>query len=216
MKMILLIGGQKGGCGKTNLATNLAAYYVNKGVDLILLDTDKAQNSSAKWAARRGNCENIPKVNSALAHDDIRNIANDLSNRYELIIIDAGGRDSMEFRTALTVANTCLIPFIPSQHDIDTLPLVNDLICQAKTFNQQLIAYTVLSNCPQNKLAREKRLESMPELFKELPELTLLNTRIINRIAYTDSASTGQGVTEMSDPKASSELTQLAKEIFNA
>ena len=59
--MILLIGGQKGGCGKTNLSTNLSAYLVGKGIDLILLDTDKAQNSSAKWAARRRIREDVPK-----------------------------------------------------------------------------------------------------------------------------------------------------------
>lgn len=213
--MIFLIGGQKGGCGKTNLATNLAAYYVNNGVDLILLDTDKAQNSSAKWAALRGNRKNTLKVNAALAHDDIRDITNDLSKRYELIIIDAGGRDSMEFRTALTVADKCLVPFVPSQHDYNTLPLVNDLLTQAKIFNTELKAFAVLSNCPQNKQAREKRLVDIVEMFREFDQLELLNTKIINRIAYTDSASTGKGVYEMSDLKAIEEITGLAKELSN-
>jgi len=211
--MILLIGGQKGGCGKTNLATNLAAYLVGSGVDLILLDTDKAQNSSAKWAARRRSRNDVPKVNSLLAYDDIRDTANDLAERYELVIIDAGGRDSMEFRTALTVADICLTPFVPSQHDMDTLPLVNDLINQARVFNTQLKAYAVLSNCPQNKQAREKRLVDIGEVFEELPEFLLLKTQIINRIAYTDSASTGSGVTEMKDIKAAKEIKQLAGEL---
>jgi len=211
--LILLIGGQKGGCGKTNLATNLAAYLVGNGVDLILLDTDKAQNSSAKWAARRRVRGDVPKVNSILAHDDIRDTANDLAERYELVIVDAGGRDSMEFRTALTVADICLTPFAPSQHDMDTLPLVNDLVNQAKMYNTKLKAYAVLSNCPQNKQAREKRVADIGKMFEELPEFLLLKTQIINRIAYTDSASSGNGVTEMRDEKAAEEIKQLAGEI---
>lgn len=213
--MILTIGGQKGGCGKTNLATNLAAYYVNQGEDLILLDTDKAQNSSAKWAAKRASKEYLPGVNTVLAHDDIRKIADDLSKRYELVIIDAGGRDSMEFRTALTITDYCLIPFVPSQHDFNTLPLVNDLLNQAKMFNTKLKAFAVLSNCPQNKRARENRLENINELFEELPEMKLLKTQIINRIAYLDTASNGQGVTEMNDPQAAEEIINLAGELFN-
>lgn len=213
--MILLIGGQKGGCGKTNLSTNLAAYLVNKGVDLMLLDTDKAQNSSAKWAARRRVQENIAKVNCTLAHDDIRDTAKDLAARYDLVIIDAGARDSMEFRTALTVANICLTPFVPSQHDIDTLPLVNDLINQAKTYNIGLKAFAVLSNCPQHKQAREARLSNIGDVFEDLPEFTLLKTQIINRIAYTDSASSGLGVTEMSDKKAGEEIQNLASEVYH-
>ncbi len=213
--MIILIGGQKGGCGKTNLATNLAAYFVGKSVDLILLDTDKAQNSSAKWAARRRSREDVSKVNSALAYDDIRDTAIDLSERYELVIVDAGGRDSMEFRTALTVADICLTPFAPSQHDIDTLPLVNDLISQAKTFNTKIKAFAVLSNCPQNKQAREKRLANIGDVFEELPEFILLESQIINRIAYTDSASSGKGVTEMTDKKAAEEIKNLAGEIYH-
>lgn len=213
--MILLIGGQKGGCGKSNLATNLSAYLVSTGKDLVLMDTDKAQNSSAKWAARRRSRGDVPKVHCVLAHDDIRDTARDLSNRYELVIIDAGGRDSMEFRTALTVANICLTPFAPSQHDIDTLPLVNDLVSQAKVFNADLRALAVLSNCPQNRQAREKRLADMDSVFEELTEFTLLSTHVVNRIAYTDSASSGQGVTEMGDGKAGAEIKNLAGELLH-
>lgn len=212
--MIILIGGQKGGCGKTNIATNLAACLVNKGKDLILIDTDKHQNSSAKWAARRRMKDNISQVNCVLVHDDIRDTVADLSKRYEIMLIDAGGRDSMEFRTALTVADVCLTPFVPSQHDIDTLSLVGDVIAQSKVYNPKLKAYALLSNCPQNKQAREKRLAHISDIIVELEEFTLLKTQIINRISYTDTASNGLGVVEMQDAKAKNEIESLYSEIL--
>lgn len=212
--MIILIGGQKGGCGKTNTATNLAACLVGKGKDLILIDTDQTQNSSAKWAARRRIRDGVKPVNCVLAHDDIRGTVADLNKRYEIILIDAGGRDSIEFRTALTVADICVTPFAPSQHDIDTLPLVSDVIAQSKVFNPNLKAFALLSNCPQNKQAREKRLQHIAEMVEELGEFTLLETQIINRISYTDTASNGLGVVEMQDDKAKAEIENLCSEIL--
>ena len=39
--MIILIGGEKGGPGKTTIATNLATIRTKKTGDLLLIDTDK-------------------------------------------------------------------------------------------------------------------------------------------------------------------------------
>ena len=38
--MIILIGGEKGGTGKTTIATNLAALRAMAGRDVLLVDTD--------------------------------------------------------------------------------------------------------------------------------------------------------------------------------
>ena len=59
--MIVLIGIEKGGTGKTTLATNLAALRVSKGYEVLLVDTDK-QNSANFWAACR---DEQPTVNPA-------------------------------------------------------------------------------------------------------------------------------------------------------
>ena len=49
----------KGGCGKTTIATQLAAYYANAGKTVLLADHD-AQKSSSDWlAARPAHCAAI-------------------------------------------------------------------------------------------------------------------------------------------------------------
>ena len=212
--MIILVGGQKGGCGKTNVSTNIAAYLAGQGRDLIVVDTDSRQNSSSKWAARRSMASVEPFVNCTGIYDDIRPSVQDFSKRYELVIIDAGGRDSKEFRTGLLVSDICLTPFVPSQHDIDTLPLVDDLIEQTAEFNPKIRAVACFSNCPQNVGAREKRIKKYREaLGEELNNIKLLETEIINRISYTDTAGTGKGVTETSDSKAAEEIMNLVREV---
>jgi cellulose biosynthesis protein BcsQ len=55
--------------------------------------------------------------------------------RYQDILIDAGGRDSVELRAALVVAGHAFIPIQASQFDIWTLSRVNELVNTARGFN---------------------------------------------------------------------------------
>ena len=48
----ILVASSKCGCGKTTIATNLAAYYAIKGEATVLVDTDR-QQSSQRWCAKR-------------------------------------------------------------------------------------------------------------------------------------------------------------------
>ena len=58
--MIVLIGGEKGGTGKSTLATNLAVCLAHRGRDVLLLDCDP-QRSSASWVGvRSANAPDAP------------------------------------------------------------------------------------------------------------------------------------------------------------
>ena len=57
--MIVLIGGEKGGTGKSTIATNLAAYLANRSDDVVLLDAD-SQATAKRWVERRNNSGRIP------------------------------------------------------------------------------------------------------------------------------------------------------------
>ncbi len=50
--MIILIGSQKGGCGKSTIAINIAAYLAKHNKDIVLVDADP-QQSSANWVKDR-------------------------------------------------------------------------------------------------------------------------------------------------------------------
>jgi chromosome partitioning protein len=43
--MIILIGGEKGGTGKTTVATNLSACLASAGRDVLLVDADRQGTS---------------------------------------------------------------------------------------------------------------------------------------------------------------------------
>ncbi|WP_426393937.1 ParA family protein [Ralstonia sp. R-29] len=50
--MIVLVAAEKGGVGKSTIASNLAVYLAHKEVDVVLLDTDE-QATCARFVERR-------------------------------------------------------------------------------------------------------------------------------------------------------------------
>jgi chromosome partitioning protein len=50
--MIITVGGEKGGAGKTTIAVHLAALCVAEGIDTLLVDADEQQTAN-RWSMRR-------------------------------------------------------------------------------------------------------------------------------------------------------------------
>lgn len=213
--MIILIGGEKGGSGKTTIATNLAAIRTKKTDDLLLIDTDK-QPTASYWCSLREDKGIQPRVASIQKFGKtVRTEALALKERYEDIIIDAGGRDSAELRGALLVADKAIFPLRPSQFDLWTLGTINTLIETASEFNTKLKAFAVINQASPNPAVKE--IEEAKELIQEFSNLTLLKTHICGRIAFRRAAIEGMAVTEYKpeDQKSVEEIMNLYEEIFN-
>ncbi len=212
--MIILIGGEKGGTGKTTLATNLAAMRALAGRDVLLIDTDP-QGSANYWAQSRDD-ENIkPRVACIQKFGKgLPKEAQDLSGRYEDIIIDAGGRDSVELRSALVVVEKAFIPIQPSQFDIWTLNQMDELVETAKAFNPDIQANVIISRSSTNPSVHES--EETGKLLNDFSNLGLAKISIRDRIAYRKAAKDGLAVVELKpkDPKAISEMNDLYQEVF--
>ena len=210
--MILLIGSQKGGCGKSTLATNISASLAVKGKDVMLVDADK-QNSSSNWFLDRSELPDLPPVHSVQKYDDIRASIIDLNTRYEYVIIDAAGRDSVELRTAMLVADILLMPVRPSQFDLDTVPRMQEIYTDAKLLNSKLKFFAVITMAPTNPIIHESKEAII--FFENYPEITLLKTLIRERKVYRDVINgEGKGVIEMNNPKAKKEIDSLLNEVL--
>ncbi|MCK6053084.1 ParA family protein [Moraxella osloensis] len=70
--MIILLGSQKGGCGKSTIAINIACSLANLGKDVVLVDADP-QQSSANWVRDRDET-NLAKVHCVQRYGDIKSI----------------------------------------------------------------------------------------------------------------------------------------------
>lgn len=212
---ILLIGGEKGGTGKTTLAVNLAALRALQGRDVLLVDTD-VQASASYWAQSRDEAQTQPRVACIQKFGKgLPTEVRDLARRYQDLIIDAGGRDSVELRSALVVAERIFIPIQPSQFDIWTLGRMDDLVKTAQGFNADLRASVIISRASTNPSVNEAA--EARTLLADFEHLRLADAVIRDRIAYRKAARDGLSVDELkpSDPKAIEEMRALFQEVFH-
>src|ERR1700760_2684226 len=103
--MIIVVGGIKGGSGKTTVATNLAVIRSAEGHDVLLIDADDQETSTDFTIIRNeGRPDGAGYTSIKLTGPAVRTETLRLANKYEDIIIDTGGRDTTSQRAALTVA----------------------------------------------------------------------------------------------------------------
>lgn len=216
--MIILIGGKKGGSGKSTITMNLASELARQKKDVMIVDTDR-QSSTAEWATERiRNQSALPEIFCVQKYNEIHTTLLDLNKRYEYVLVDTAGRDAPELRSAMIVANKLLIPVRPSQLDLNTIPDMQKIIQESKLVNPNLLTLAVLSMAPTNPIVNEAK--EAQEFLAEFPSITLLKTIVRDRKIYRDAVSEGLGVVEIdktneSARKAKKEIQDLVKEIFN-
>ena len=210
MGKIVLIGGEKGGSGKSTSATNIAVCLVLEGFDVVLVDADK-QGTATKFIARR-NEAGYPEVHSVQKLGDIYRAVIDLSNRYQFVIIDAGGRDSRELRTGMVAADLVYVPIKASQADLETLPVVDELLSLSRGMNPTMRARALLCMAPTNERIRE--VQDAQELLADFPDLPLSSCIIRERKIYRDALLLGRGVVEMKNSDARAEIQLLCQELL--
>jgi chromosome partitioning protein len=208
--MIVAVLGEKGGTGKTTLATNLAGMRAAKGRDVLLIDADR-QGSASYWAEKRSlRGHPFPAVQSVRKFGEgLMRTVRDMARRYDDLLIDAGAGDSREVESALRVADIAIIPVQPAGLDVWTLGLIDDRVGEAKAVNPALVAYVVLNRTSPN--PKDHDAADAREAIKGCQHLTLAAGGICDRVAIKRAAPAGLTVLEYKplDGKAAEELQQL-------
>lgn len=208
--MIILCGAIKGGAGKSTLATNIAAMLAKNGKDVILVDADR-QGTTSNWSQDRID-SNATHIESVSKFDNIKIALRDLNKRYDFVVVDSQGRDSVELRTGLLSADVCIIPCRPSQADLDTIPAINNIVNNASEINETLRVYCVLTQSPTNPSVTEIQ-QAREFLLAFGNEMKLLETIIFERKVYRDALAQGLGVCEMDNEKAILEMVGMFNEV---
>ena len=212
--MILLVGGEKGGSGKSCLAQNMAVYLQHQKKDVLLLDADP-QGTTTDWAKEREENEKLANLPCVQASGNIRQILKDLVNRYQVVVVDAGGQDSEALRSAMTVATHMLLPFRPKRRDLKTLLNVSQLVKLAKAVNPDMHVRAVITQCPTlpSQVQRILDVKDACQSFGIDP----LQSITCNRNVYDDADENGSSVLEVeTDFKAKEEIESLVIEFLGA
>lgn len=148
----ILVMNAKGGCGKSTIATNLAAYYASEGFDTALADYDP-QASALAWLSERpedyGPITGIEGFNGGLRS---------VPRSTEYLIIDAPARShGKEMTDLLKRAETIIVPVLPSPIDIKAASaFVEELLKSQKVADKKAKVAVVANRVRDNTLIFEE------------------------------------------------------------
>jgi len=212
--MIIVIGGIKGGAGKSTIAANLAVRRATE-YNVLLVDGDE-QETTALWASTRSankvdlsNNLTCIQLQGRAARDEVLK----LSAHYQDVIIDVGGRDTTTQRAALTIANLVLLPLPPRGPDIWTLDKVAELLEEVRTVNPALLAWAFLNRAD---ASGTDNTEAM-QMIADTEGIDLIPPMIGDRKAFPNAHTQGLSAIEVkkTDPKAVKELEELYQYCFS-
>lgn len=196
---------QKGGSGKTTIATHLARALQLDGADVLLVDSDP-QGSARDWAAvREDQPLTVVGIDRPTIDRDLKNVA-----RKDYVVIDGAPQAADLAVSAIKAADFVLIPVQPSPYDIwATADLVELVKQRIELTDGRLQAAFVVSRAIKGTRIGGEITEAL--IGYGLP---VLDSRITQRVSYPGTAAAGTTVLEAEpDSDAADEIRALANEI---
>lgn len=210
--MIILIGSNKGGCGKSTTVINLAHAFKKEGKEVLIIDADK-QSTTSRWGNDRENNKHQPNITIIKKYDNLKPALDEIKKKYDIILIDVAGRNSREMITAMLSADLLICPLQCSQPDLDTLNELHSQVKGAKDFNKKLKTYIYHTLASTNLKVRDKERNDFKTYIAQFNDFQTLNSISYFRKAYKDAISEGKTILELNNREANNELKELHKEI---
>ncbi len=199
----IVVINAKGGCGKTTIAVNLAAYYATAGYKTALLDYDP-QGSASFWLNKRPLTSN--KIQSIAAYKYSHSVTRSWFLRVdgdtEKVILDTpAGIELSGSQRLLDRADAILIPVLPSDIDIHAAThFIADLLLIAKQHRARHRIAVIANRVRKNQLAYRKLERFLNSLH--IPFITSLR----DTTHYTQAASQGIGLHELKSHRKQQDL----------
>lgn len=209
--MIILVAHVKGGVGKSTISVNVAAELQRQGKDTVLVQADPTVPTTANWARDREE-NGFSPITCLKQTGNLHSTLKDLDKRYDVVIVDAAGKDSKEMRTAMTAAHLLLAPMEPAQAELDSTEPLVETILQAKDFNPDLRVLGVFNKASTHSMSND--VEEGREYMAAYPEIPMAKVVLYQRKIYKKCLEDGRGVVELNDGKAKGEVQNLVKEML--
>ncbi len=203
MKIIAILN-QKGGVGKTTLATNISTKLHLDNYKVLLIDSDP-QGSARDWHAAGKSEMPVIGIDRPTLDKDIKKIA----NNFDWIIIDGAPQLTDMAISAIKCADLVVMPVQPSPYDIwASEDLVDIIRHRQQVTDGNPKAYFCISRRISSTLLSNEVIQAL-----EGYPLPIMNSYTTQRIVYAKSAAEGQTVFDSNNNEAIQEITNMVNEI---
>lgn len=183
-----LVTNPKGGSGKTTLATNLAGYFANRGLSVLLKDLDR-QASSLDWLTRRP--EQLPEIVGLEKQKSRKNISPEIQ-----VIDSPAGLKGEKLSDAVKTADFVIVPMGSSVFDIHATADFLEVLKEEKAVRKERAFVAIVGmRVAVNTKAADKLAAYLAD--SEFPVLAYIN----NAQIYPQVADSGKSIFDLSAAK---------------
>ena len=204
----IVILNPKGGCGKSTLATNIAACYAKRGSQPAIMDYDP-QGSTTAWLKRRPH--NLPAIHGIAAYKKTMQATRSWQLRVpedtlDLIVDSPASITHDNLRELTRDSSSILVPVLPSSMDIDAASkCIADLLLVAKV-NRNEGKLAVVAN------RTRKNTRSFARLMRFLDSLGIPIIAVLRDSQnFVHAAEKGVGLHEMQPSRVRVDVEQIDK-----
>lgn len=208
--IIITLATSKGGVGKSTLARNLAAHWVNIGHQVAIIDADP-QGSIINRHDPEGPLKELHVI--AEPEENVANVIDELKGKYRYIIVDTGGFRNRTTIRALIKSDLALIPLKASADDVSVALETHNLIKELNKTPERSsnpIKYRMILTMTQQGIVIAKQVR------RELAELgyLMLAPEMYHRVVYPETAIKGLSpcITDPDGP-AARDIAQIVQSI---
>ena len=204
----VLVLNPKGGCGKSTLATNLAAWYAQQGPAPTMMDYDP-QGTTMAWLGRRP--DELPRIHGIAAFKQSLHATRSWQLRVpretvNLVIDSPASIDHHDLRDLTRDATSILVPVLPSAMDIHAASrCIADLLLVAKVDRRDRKLAVVANRTRKNTKSFSKLMRFLDSLG--IPIIAVLR----DSQNFVHAAEQGVGLCEMQPSRVKADLEQIQR-----
>jgi len=204
----IVVLNPKGGCGKSTLATNLAAAYAQHGPTTAIMDYDP-QGSTMGWLDRRS--ADLPGIHGIAAYKKSMQATRSWQLRVpdetvNLLVDSPASVDHDDLRELTRDSTSILVPVLPSSMDIHAASrCIADLLLVAKVDRRDRKLAVVANRTRKNTKSFAKLMRFLDSLG--IPIIAVLR----DSQNFVHAAEQGMGLSEMQPSRVKKDVEEIEK-----
>ena len=217
--MIIEIGNEKGGVGKSTLSITLASYLAAQKYSVVLVDTD-SQKTSSGWGELRTHHGLEHKFAIVDKSIDPTEHIRKLSETYDVVVVDVGARDYNRLSDLAKIVDLWIAPTRVGQGDIESTAALADAFEKANKFHKNgKIPLVITTNAVPGSWNSTEGEDAVAVLREGLPNVPVMGSLIRDRKVWRDAHKLGRSIFEMparEREKAEAEFVAMFEEVWKS